>query len=301
MTFMPGPAKGSESNLIDFAQHSTSRFLSYSDYIRWGDLTICDCTYAPNHGTVLGSAKLVITFHTNAPYKLIWRNGQTSASVDVRPGTLHICPADAPLYLHWGDAQPRVKTIAFQPEAVHRTLVSAGINPPADLQYTLGARDNVLWRLAGACHEAIAKHGIGSRLFADGVTLAFISHIYTTYFHGKRTTNVRKGGLSPRNLRRTLSYIEEHLHEDMGLEDLAAVVDLSTNYFIEAFRKSVGTTPYHYVLRERIQRAKELLIKGDLPVADIVGEVGFSSQPQFITTFRKFTGITPGRFRRQAM
>jgi AraC family transcriptional regulator len=72
---------------------------------------------------------------------------------------------------------------------------------------------------------------------------------------------------------------------------------LSPQHFAVLFRESTGFTPHQYVNHRRIACAQELLKNADAPLIEISMQCGFSSQSQFITTFRKLVGMTPGRFR----
>ena len=95
-----------------------------------------------------------------------------------------------------------------------------------------------------------------------------------------------------------LDYIEAHLGEDTSLRQLAELVRLSPDHFAALFRQSIGLPPHRYVLERRIVRAKELLAGDRLTLAEIGYALGYTSQPHFITMFRKLTGMTPGAYRK---
>jgi AraC family transcriptional regulator len=58
----------------------------------------------------------------------------------------------------------------------------------------------------------------------------------------------------------------------------------------------MGIAPYQYVLQQRVERAKQLLRRGELAIADIALKVGFADQTHFTKHFRKITGVTPAKF-----
>ncbi len=89
-----------------------------------------------------------------------------------------------------------------------------------------------------------------------------------------------------------------HLAEDIGLDDLAAIADLSAKHFARAFRQSTGMPPHRWLIERRIDRAKALLMEGDLNLAEIALTCGFADQSHFTAAFRKSVGATPGIFRR---
>jgi AraC family transcriptional regulator len=101
-------------------------------------------------------------------------------------------------------------------------------------------------------------------------------------------------------MRRTLDLIEAGLDGDLPLAVLAAEVGLSVPHFTRAFRASLGVPPHRYLLKRRLERAREMLLGGGLGLADIAAAAGFSSQAHMTAAFRKEFGITPGQFRTQA-
>jgi len=107
-----------------------------------------------------------------------------------------------------------------------------------------------------------------------------------------------RGGLQPTVLRRVQEYIDSHLNETIDLERLAATAGLSLHHFARAFKKSTGVPPHGYVLRQRLDKARDLLVSTDKPLAEIAFAAGFSDQSHFARQFRQSFGISPGFFRR---
>ena len=99
-------------------------------------------------------------------------------------------------------------------------------------------------------------------------------------------------------MRRILDYIEEHLDGNLSLEAMAAEVEISPVYFARVFRAAVGQSPHRYVLRRRIERAKELLRNTEMTVVDVALAVGFSSQSHLSYWFQRYVGVSPAAYRR---
>jgi AraC family transcriptional regulator len=156
----------------------------------------------------------------------------------------------------------------------------------------------VIGRLAALGRLELNEGGAGGRLYVEGLASALAVHLLRSSGLSRRSPIPHKGGLAPRQIRRVLDYIEAHLTDELGLVELAAIVELSPNYFGEAFRISTGRSPHRYVMERRIERARALLWDGDRPIPDIAYAAGFSSQSHFTANFRRVTGLTPGRFRR---
>lgn len=105
-------------------------------------------------------------------------------------------------------------------------------------------------------------------------------------------------GLDQRRLTRVKEYVAANLESDLTLAQLAKVASLSRFHFARAFKASVGLPPHQYVSARRLERAKELLIRGDQTLLDIAIELSFSSQANFTRAFHRGTGVTPGTYRR---
>jgi AraC family transcriptional regulator len=100
-------------------------------------------------------------------------------------------------------------------------------------------------------------------------------------------------------LRRVKEFITANISSDITISELAAVARMSNFHFIRAFKDAVGLSPYQYVLSERIRRARGLLSRRDLSVADVALAVGFHDAAQLNRVFRKLVGVTPTAFRRE--
>lgn len=105
------------------------------------------------------------------------------------------------------------------------------------------------------------------------------------------------GAFSSRDWNRVCEYIDAHLHDEIMLVDLADTAGWSVRHFSRVFRQSTGQTPHNFIVRRRIDRAKDLLKARSLPLAEIALTCGFADQSHFTTAFRKVTGLTPLRWR----
>lgn len=116
-----------------------------------------------------------------------------------------------------------------------------------------------------------------------------------------RQSELRHGGITSLALHRIRDLVQARLDEPVPasppLSQLAQQAGVSKHHFIKAFRQTVGETPYAWVLRYRIERARALLTHPDQTVGHVAFRTGFSSPAHFIAVFRKHLGVTPGVFR----
>lgn len=135
------------------------------------------------------------------------------------------------------------------------------------------------------------------KLYADSLIQTLTLHVLRSYSTASAMIERANGGLSGYKLRQVKEFIDANLDSDLGLAEIAAVANLSQFHFARAFRKSVGVTPQQYLMERRIERAKQLLSKDDLPIVEISLLTGFKNQSHFTTLFRKFTNLTPKTWR----
>jgi AraC family transcriptional regulator len=109
---------------------------------------------------------------------------------------------------------------------------------------------------------------------------------------------IARGALSKAQHDRASSYIEENLHRDLQLDELANVCGLTRFHFSRSFKTTFGEPPYQYITRKRLERAQRLLTTGTLPVSEIAIACGFNGLTQFGRCFAKAVGMSPIRFRR---
>jgi transcriptional regulator GlxA family with amidase domain len=92
-------------------------------------------------------------------------------------------------------------------------------------------------------------------------------------------------------------FVDDHLAADLTLDRLAEAAGVSPSSLGRRFREEMDTTPWRYVLRRRVEKAKELLRETDRSLAAIALDTGFYDQPHFTRTFKRFEGQTPGDYR----
>jgi AraC-like DNA-binding protein len=100
-----------------------------------------------------------------------------------------------------------------------------------------------------------------------------------------------------RGLRGALDYVHQHYAEPLGLDKIARVAGFAPKYFSELFRKREKITFERYVLRLRIERAKQLLTGTDLTARRIAELSGLKTQQYFCRVFRRAVGTTPLEYR----
>jgi LacI family transcriptional regulator len=96
-----------------------------------------------------------------------------------------------------------------------------------------------------------------------------------------------------------IRFIQEHLAEPFGTKALVRELGMSRRWLYTQFAKSFGCTPYDYIMRLRLDRAKQMLSRPDpMPLRDIVAHCGFSSERHLRAAMARFVGMSPSQYRR---
>ena len=159
-------------------------------------------------------------------------------------------------------------------------------------------RDEPLRRTAMQLWSESARTGGTSDLLIDGLTQVLLARLLDKAGALRRTAPVL--ALSPEEIDRLDTLIENRMAERLTVEVLARVLDMPRWTFADAFRATTGETPHSYVTGKRVERACHLLRLGAMPLAEVAYATGFASQSHMTDTFRRVMGTTPGKWRAEA-
>jgi AraC-like DNA-binding protein len=101
------------------------------------------------------------------------------------------------------------------------------------------------------------------------------------------------------NIQEILVFIQDNLHNDIKIEQLAQISCLSKDHFARIFKSIFGVSPCEFIIRKRIEKSQFLLLTTDLPINRIIDETNFKNAPYFSRMFKKYTSLTPGVYRNQ--
>jgi len=100
-----------------------------------------------------------------------------------------------------------------------------------------------------------------------------------------------------KRLYRSKEYIDDCYNEPIDLNLIASKAYFSPYHFLRLFKKVYNKTPHQYLTERRIEKAKELLSKSDMPITHVCFEIGFESVGSFSTLFNKRVGFSPAEYR----
>jgi AraC family transcriptional regulator len=159
-------------------------------------------------------------------------------------------------------------------------------------------RDEALGHLCFACAEMLSARTPGKCGRIADLTRLFATYLAEKYVAAAAEKPDFHSGLPIWRLRKVEDYVRENLAEEISVERLAELVQLSPFHFSRVFKQATGMTPLQFVTRERITYAQQLIRETSRSLIEIALEVGYTSPSSFTKVFRRVTGVTPMEFRK---
>ena len=143
-------------------------------------------------------------------------------------------------------------------------------------------RDEILWPTCLTCAELLAARVPGKSPRVAALTQLFAANLVEQYTDVAAKTPAYRGGLPIRQLRKVEDHVTEHLAEEISIDSLAELVELSSSHFSHVFKESTGMTPLQFVTRQRITRAQQLIRETSRSLIEVGLEVGYTSPSTWI-------------------
>jgi len=138
-----------------------------------------------------------------------------------------------------------------------------------------------------------------SSLYGESLATALSAHLLRRYTVWKPAMHDIVDTHASAALRHVIAYIHANLDQQLTLGELASIAHMSTYHFARTFKQATGVSPHQYVLNARVGRAKGLLMRGNLSVAEVAQRVGFFDHSHFTRYFKRLLGVAPQTLLRQ--
>lgn len=182
----------------------------------------------------------------------------------------------------------RVLYLDLDSSTLDESLIGAAVDEP-DL------RDPLLRQRVGQLHAALARPGdeleAESRLALVGERLR--GHLRRTPTPTHSPSQSPAGHTVAHRLRELL---DERVPDGVTLEEAAGTVHAHPAHLVRAFGAAFGIAPHQYLMSRRVERARRLLLDGMRP-GEVAAVAGFYDQAHLTRHFRRWVGVTPGRYR----
>jgi AraC family transcriptional regulator len=153
--------------------------------------------------------------------------------------------------------------------------------------------DPVIQQLALALKLEIQTGCMSGRLYGELLGTALAARLAANYSVTKPSLEFKTNGLPQSQLEHVIDYMKANLAQDLSILDLATLTGMSESHFSRSFKQSVGISPYQYLMKQRVERAKQLLEKRATTISSIALDCGFANQTHLTKVFHQMTGMTP--------
>ena len=262
----------------------------------WNDLHFeyhyHDSHETPEHHPVEHVIAIQIKGRVQAERRL---NGQLKQE-KIRAGDVCLVPAYTSHWIHSVGEQGLI-FLSLDPAFLKRVAYDASGSERVALVPQFAKPDPLIYQIGLSLKHALQTNPDGSQFYMESLSIALAAHLLQNYAaHDLPSTT--HGSLPVAKIQRAMDYINSALSTKLSLKAIAETVGMSQYYFCRSFKQVTGMTPWQYVVQQRINAAKQLLKKPHISVVETSRLLGFSTQSQFTTFFRRHTGISPTAYRK---
>jgi AraC-like DNA-binding protein len=203
----------------------------------------------------------------------------------INPGTEHETASSI---------EPRLKGFLLTFHNFSLSELPPGFLTPAGDSPVLNVKEHhfTIIRYLEDLHQEYRECSPGSEEIISSLLTAVVLKIIRFKYAAKESQST---SLSERVKR----YIEQNYPIDLSLNDLANHIYISPYHLSHTFKNDVGISPIQYLIQYRIEVSKKLLMTSNLAISEIAYKVGYPNPNYFNLIFKKLTGVSPGKFRKQ--
>ena len=231
------------------------------------------------------------------PFTLVQKRSGRSDRRVACPDTFSLCPAGEPNYAHW---ESRTHTLHVRLEAgwaANICLEAGSAERVTETGGSFGDTDPQILHIALALKAEMESDNPSGPLYRESLATGLAVYLLKSFGAGWPRFKDYPRGLGKSELDRVLSLINDRLADDLSLAELSACAHLSSYHFARLFKQSTGLPPHEYIIRQRIEKAKRLLLAGRMTVGEVAQAVGFFDNSNLYRHFKRLTGTTPRLFR----
>jgi len=247
----------------------------------------------PGRISLEGSPGNVLMFNMSAVQGLRQTREGRSFVSNMLLGDMTLMPCGVPSEWSWNSTCDRLDIILSADVLGEETKL--------DVMDRFLFRDREIEAICRRLYHEMSLMSAAHRLYIQSLVTEVAALLLQRHSTASNSANgLPTSGLSRSQARRVLEYIEANLCREIALSELAGIADLSPYHFLRMFKRTMGVTPYRYVLERRVEGAKKMLRAKAASLVEIALAMGFCNQSHFTTTFHRAVGATPAEFKKMA-
>lgn len=270
-----------------------------SEHLGWKNIQLSKWDkVAPQEAYVESMPNYLITMHTSPQplktltlfegreYERVMKTGEISCYV---PGNFD--------YFRWEKIEASYIGMMLSPSLVHQVASQADMTFKGQNEFTnkLSIYDSKLVQLSQWLVDEINSNGARGTLYIESLSNLLALHLLEIFAQPKQQFYVSRK-LSDQQLSKVIEYMHTHYNQDISLEQLAAVANLSQTHLVRMFKQTTGLSPYQYFIHLRIEKAKMLMMNREYTIGEIAAILGFTDQSHMNRHFKRITGLSPKEY-----
>lgn len=222
---------------------------------QWKGITV-EKFYQPPGETELNSFSehIICICLSPQPIQLLQQQGDRTIEERHRYGDISITPAGVDYAERWYENDSYLH-LRLQPNFLKRVAKTAADieSNRLELLSKFKTRDSFLEQIGMSLLSELKTGGLAEKLYVDSIINVLAIHLLRNYCIIPKLPSKPSGRLSQRKLKLAIDYIQAHLDEEIGLENIARSIEMNSTYFCHLFKNSMGTSPYNYVIEQRLK------------------------------------------------
>lgn len=258
----------------------------------WNGISLDQILLPPGETPEYALEEVVLTINLGQGFQVERIMGQHPQTGFMFTQAVALCPIQTSQAIRW-DRDVHILSLNLQPELLTRHAIEVLDTDRFELIPHLLTHDALIYQIGMGLKHQLKTSGGHSRLYAESAATFLAVHLLQTYSTQRKLITEYEGGLPQQKLKQAIDYIQDHLAQEISLNELADYLGMSRYYFCRLFKQSIGLSPYQYVIQQRVERAKQLLIQGHMSISDIAIACGFAHQSHLNRHFKRLIGVTP--------
>lgn len=214
---------------------------------------------------------------------------------ELSPGFVAVVPSGTPVRWQW-NSRISFSLLALQPDFLRR-VGEESLGLEADevkLAFSEREQDPAIATIAAALARETVRGDAGSRVYSESLATILAVHLLRNYLETPSGDAAAPAPV-PRAVAKAVAFIQHEHASDIGLAEIAAAAHMSPFHLVRTFKRTMGISPYQYLIQTRVNSARSLIMAGGggYSLAEIATSVGFADQSHLTRHFKKVLGMTP--------
>jgi AraC family transcriptional regulator len=279
----------------------SAKIRATSDGKDWTSLFASVQREMPFQGMFRSAKDHLLVLHRDGPVQVESLTSRRIGCRTVPAGGIHLVPPGVDFGIRLASALETVH-VYVRRAIIEEVALELVDGDPARLEIptSIVETDKILLSLIEASAHAVEDDTPGSSMFADYLSRAIAAQLIRSHAKAKLRGGgkVSTGGALSATLSEAIDYMMTNIDQAINLSAIAQATNRSPSHVARMFRAELGMPPHRYLINLRVEKARRLLEKTNMSIAEIAYDCGFAHQEHLTRLFRRHCNTTPAAYRR---